>query len=47
MDYKFWFAVGSQHLYGSEVFDAVAERAEKMAEFFNNSDESTDRRRKL
>ena len=25
MKYKFWFAVGSQHLYGPEVLKEVAE----------------------
>ncbi|HEX3040109.1 MAG TPA: L-arabinose isomerase [Caproiciproducens sp.] len=31
-DYEFWFVVGSQSLYGPEVLEAVAERAQKMAE---------------
>ncbi len=30
-DYEFWFVVGSQLLYGSEVLDTVKERAEEMA----------------
>ncbi|MDE7285260.1 MAG: L-arabinose isomerase, partial [Lachnospiraceae bacterium] len=30
-DYEFWFVVGSQLLYGSEVLDTVRERAEEMA----------------
>ncbi len=29
---EFWFIVGSQHLYGPEVLDIVAERAAEMAE---------------
>lgn len=29
--YEFWFVVGSQFLYGSEVLETVAARAEKMA----------------
>ena len=29
---EFWFIVGSQHLYGPEVLDTVAERAAEMAE---------------
>lgn len=31
-DYEFWFVVGSQFLYGSEVLKTVAARAEEMAE---------------
>ena len=31
MDYKFWFVVGSQDLYGEEVLKIVAERANEMA----------------
>jgi L-arabinose isomerase len=29
---KFWFVAGSQHLYGADVLDTVAERAAEMAE---------------
>ena len=29
--YEFWFVVGSQFLYGPEVLDTVAKRAEEMA----------------
>ena len=31
MKYTFWFVVGSQFLYGPEVLDTVAKRAEEMA----------------
>ena len=31
MKYSFWFVVGSQFLYGPEVLDTVAQRAEEMA----------------
>ena len=31
-NYEFWFVVGSQFLYGDEVLEAVAKRAEEMAE---------------
>ena len=31
MKYSFWFVVGSQFLYGPEVLDTVAKRAEEMA----------------
>lgn len=31
-NYEFWFVVGSQFLYGPEVLDTVADRAQKMAE---------------
>ena len=34
---EFWFIVGSQHLYGPEVLDTVAERAAEMAEKINGS----------
>lgn len=34
---EFWFVVGSQHLYGPEVLDTVAERAAEMAEKINGS----------
>ena len=30
--YQFWFIVGSQFLYGTEVLDTVAKRAAEMAE---------------
>ena len=30
MKYSFWFVVGSQFLYGPEVLDTVAKRAEEM-----------------
>ena len=36
-DYQFWFVVGSQFLYGSEVLETVAHRAEKMAQKLNAS----------
>lgn len=36
-DYEFWFVVGSQFLYGDEVLDTVASRAEEMAEKLNAS----------
>ena len=36
MENKFWFVVGSQHLYGPEVLKEVAEHAEIMTEGFNN-----------
>ena len=36
-DYEFWFVVGSQFLYGSEVLDTVAARAAEMAEVLNAS----------
>ena len=35
--YKFWFVVGSQHLYGPEVLETVAERAAEMADKINSS----------
>ena len=31
-DYEFWFVVGSQFLYGSEVLETVEARAKVMAE---------------
>jgi len=34
---NFWFIAGSQHLYGSDVLDTVAERAGEMAGFWNGS----------
>lgn len=36
-DYKFWFVVGSQFLYGDEVLQIVAKRAEEMTEKMNKS----------
>ncbi len=35
--YEFWFVVGSQFLYGPEVLDTVAKRAQEMAERMNAS----------
>ena len=35
MTYKFWFVVGSQHLYGPEVLKEVAAHAKTMADGFN------------
>ena len=32
MNYSFWFVVGSQFLYGPEVLETVAARAQEMAE---------------
>ena len=36
-DYKFWFIVGSQFLYGPEALKAVEEDAKKMVEGLNAS----------
>ena len=36
-DFEFWFIVGSQYLYGPEVLDTVATRAQEMAEKLNAS----------
>lgn len=36
-DYKFWFIVGSQFLYGPEVLETVAQRAQEMADELNAS----------
>lgn len=36
-DYEFWFVVGSQFLYGPEVLETVAKRAQEMADELNNS----------
>ena len=36
-DYEFWFVVGSQFLYGPEVLETVAQRAQEMAEELNKS----------
>ena len=33
--YKFWFATGSQDLYGDECLKQVAEDSRQMAEFLN------------
>lgn len=37
-DYEFWFVVGSQFLYGPEVLETVAERAQEMVNELNKSD---------
>ncbi len=34
-DYEFWFVVGSQFLYGPEVLETVAKRAQEMADKMN------------
>ena len=34
-EYEFWFVVGSQFLYGPEVLETVAARAEEMAAKMN------------
>lgn len=36
-DYEFWFVVGSQSLYGAEVLETVAQRAQMMAEELSES----------
>ena len=36
-DYEFWFVVGSQFLYGSEVLETVAKRAKEMTDKLNAS----------
>ena len=36
-NHEFWFVVGSQFLYGSEVLDTVAKRAVEMVRIMNNS----------
>ncbi len=36
-NYKFWFVVGSQHLYGPEALQAVEEDAKKVVDGLNNS----------
>lgn len=36
-DYEFWFVVGSQFLYGPEVLEIVAQRAQEMADELNKS----------
>lgn len=33
--YRYWFVVGTQHLYGSEIFDIIEARAKTMVEVFN------------
>lgn len=35
--YEFWFVVGSQFLYGTEVLDTVAKRAAEMADKMNDT----------
>ncbi len=37
MEYNFWFVVGSQSLYGPEVLETVARRAEEMAKEMSSS----------
>ena len=37
MNYRFWFVVGSQDLYGNEVLKTVADRAMEMAEQMSKS----------
>ena len=37
-NYKFWFIIGSQHLYGEEVLKEVASHAEEMTKGFNADD---------
>jgi len=37
MNYNFWFVVGSQALYGPEVLETVAKRAEEMAQEMSKS----------
>lgn len=37
-EYKFWFIVGSQHLYGPEVLEEVAAHAKEMVEGFNGDE---------
>ena len=36
-DYKFWFATGSQDLYGDDCLKEVAEHSKKMVEGLNAS----------
>ena len=36
-DYEFWFVVGSQFLYGPQVLETVASRAQEMADKLNAS----------
>lgn len=38
-EYEFWFIVGSQFLYGPEVLKTVAEHAQEMTKFLDNSKE--------
>jgi L-arabinose isomerase len=33
--YNFWFVVGTQHLYGEEIFETIKVRAEQIATFLN------------
>ena len=35
--YEFWFVVGSQFLYGPEVLETVAKRAQEMADELNKT----------
>ena len=35
--YQFWFVVGSQFLYGPQVLETVAQRAQEMTEKLNAS----------
>ena len=35
-EYKFWFTIGSQHLYGPEVLNDVAEHGKTMVQGFNS-----------
>ena len=36
-NYEFWFVVGSQFLYGPEVLETVAARAQEMVDELNAS----------
>mgnify|MGYP002622489415 FL=1 len=36
-DFEFWFVVGSQYLYGNEVLETVAKRAQEMTDVLNAS----------
>lgn len=35
--YRYWFVVGTQHLYGSEIFNTIEERAHQMVKTFNQT----------
>ncbi|MTI58401.1 MAG: L-arabinose isomerase [Firmicutes bacterium] len=37
-NYEVWFVTGSQHLYGEETLDQVAEHSKKIVEFFDEGD---------
>ena len=37
MNYSFWFVVGSQFLYGPEVLETVAARAQEMADVLSKA----------